>query len=125
VSSVQLRDYQIEALRALWRYWRAGGGNPLIELATGLGKSLLIAELGRRFCAHDRRIAILSHVREIIEQDAKAILALWPEAETRIGIMVRQLQFVRHRIQPARKSSMICRRSSLGVVPTMVAQLRR
>jgi DNA repair protein RadD len=75
-----LRPYQIEALAVLWDFWRAGGGNPLIDLATGLGKSFLIAELGRRFCKQQRRIVILSHVREIIEQDAKAILALWPEA---------------------------------------------
>jgi DNA repair protein RadD len=79
-----LRPYQIDALAELWRFWRAGGGNPLIDIATGLGKSFLIAELGRRFCKHQRRIVILSHVREIIEQDAKAILALWPEAP--IGI---------------------------------------
>jgi DNA repair protein RadD len=79
-----LRPYQIEALAALWDFWRAGGGNPLIDLATGLGKSFLIAELGRRFCKHGRRIVILSHVREIIEQDAKAIASLWREAP--IGI---------------------------------------
>jgi superfamily II DNA or RNA helicase len=50
-----LRAYQIEALKALWAFWLAGGGNPLIDLATGLGKSFLIAELGRRFCKNNRR----------------------------------------------------------------------
>jgi DNA repair protein RadD len=80
-----LRPYQIEAQTSLWDFWRAGGGNPLIDLATGLGKSFLIAELGRRFCKYQRRIVILSHVREIIEQDAKAILALWPESPTGIN----------------------------------------
>jgi superfamily II DNA or RNA helicase len=35
----ELRDYQRAALAELWRYWRRGGGNPLIDLATGLGKS--------------------------------------------------------------------------------------
>jgi DNA repair protein RadD len=79
-----LRPYQIETVTSLWDFWRAGGGNPVIDLATGLGKSFLIAELGRRFCKYQRRIVILSHVREIIEQDASAILALWPEAP--IGI---------------------------------------
>jgi DNA repair protein RadD len=77
---MQLRAYQHEALAALWRFWRAGGGNPLVALATGTGKSLLIADLCRRFALRDRRIVVLSHVREIIEQDFKALATLWPEA---------------------------------------------
>jgi DNA repair protein RadD len=80
----ELRDYQHAALAELWKYWRGGGGNPLIDLATGLGKSFLIAELGRRFCSHGRRVLVLSHIREIITQDLKAIRTLWPEAP--IGI---------------------------------------
>jgi DNA repair protein RadD len=80
----ELRNYQHAAIEALWTYWRGGGGNPLIDLATGLGKSFLIAELARRFCRHERRVLVLSHVREIILQDVAAIRALWPEAP--IGI---------------------------------------
>lgn len=75
-----LRPYQIEALAALWRDWRDGGDNPLVDLATGLDKSHLIADLVRRFARQGERVAVLSHVREIIEQDAKAIAALWPDA---------------------------------------------
>jgi DNA repair protein RadD len=79
-----LRPYQTAAVNALWAYWRAGGGNPLIDLATGLGKSFLIADLAHRFVRQDRRVLVLSHVREIIEQDCHAIRAVWPEAP--IGI---------------------------------------
>jgi DNA repair protein RadD len=38
-----LRPYQEAAIRALFEYWRAGGGNPLIDMATGTGKSLVIS----------------------------------------------------------------------------------
>jgi DNA repair protein RadD len=76
----QLRDYQRAVLIELWKYWRDGGGNPLVDLATGLGKSFLIAELGRRFCQQDRRVLVLSHIREIIVQDIAAIHAVWLEA---------------------------------------------
>jgi DNA repair protein RadD len=87
------RHYQTQTLDwiralpvgALWDFWRAGGGNPLIDLATGLGKSLLIAELCRRFAQKDRRVLVLSHVREIVEQDHRAILSLWPEAPVGIN----------------------------------------
>jgi DNA repair protein RadD len=76
---VELRSYQHDALLALFAYWREGGGNPLVDLPTGTGKSFLIAELSHRMLARQRRVLIVSHVREIIEQDAAAIRALWPD----------------------------------------------
>lgn len=76
---IVLRPYQQDALIALFKYWREGGGNPLIDFPTGTGKSFVIAELSRRLCLLERRILIASHVREIVEQDAAAIRAVWPD----------------------------------------------
>jgi DNA repair protein RadD len=42
---MQLRPYQREAIDALYTYWRGGGGNGLIVLPTGAGKSLVAATL--------------------------------------------------------------------------------
>ena len=83
-----LRPYQTEALAAAFRFWRDGGGDPLLDLATGTGKSLLIGELVRRLHATnpERRFLVLAHVRELIEQNIKALLAVWPEAQSLIGI---------------------------------------
>lgn len=79
--SIELRPYQKAAIAALWQYWRGGGGNPLLELATGAGKSLIIGELARRLLARRaRRILVVTHVMELIEQDVKAIKAVWPQA---------------------------------------------
>src|SRR5262249_764077 len=84
-TTVQLRLYQEAAIAALFDYWRAGGRNPLIEMATGTGKSLVIGELTRRLMAKaSRRILVLTHVKELIEQDARAVRAVWPGAP--IGI---------------------------------------
>lgn len=84
--SIELRPYQEAAIAALWDYWRGGGGNPLLELATGTGKSLIIGELVRRLMARRaRRILVLTHVKELIEQDVAAIKAVWPEAP--VGIV--------------------------------------
>src|SRR4030095_15053779 len=46
----------------------------LVEMATGTGKSLVIAELIRRLLAAkpSRRVLLLTHVRELIEHDANA-----------------------------------------------------
>jgi DNA repair protein RadD len=82
-----LRPYQEGAIEALYQYWRGGGGNPLVEMATGTGKSVVIGSVIRRL--HEgkpsRRFLILTHVRELIEQDAKAILSVWPEAPVGIN----------------------------------------
>jgi DNA repair protein RadD len=81
-----LRPYQTEAIAALYAYWRAGGGNPLVDMATGCGKSFVIAELIRRLYEGkpSRRFLLLTHVAELVEQDVAALRALWPHAP--IGI---------------------------------------
>lgn len=77
-----LRPYQRAALDALRDYWAQGGGNPLIEMATGTGKSIVIATLVRELLQEfpDLRVLMLVHVRELVEQNAKAMLRLWPDA---------------------------------------------
>jgi DNA repair protein RadD len=55
---------------ALNAFWDAGGGHPLAVLATGTGKSVLIAKLLQDIAAGfpDLRAAVLVHVRELLEQ---------------------------------------------------------
>lgn len=83
---IQLRDYQRSAIDAIHTYWAKGGGNPLIELATGTGKSILIAVLMRELIEAypDMRIIQLVHVRELVSQNALALLRYWPQSP--IGI---------------------------------------
>ena len=80
VDMFELRPYQHGALNALEDYWRAGGGNPL-SLATATGKSLVIAWLIRDLlpATHLQSLSLV-HVQELIEQDVKHLLGLWPEA---------------------------------------------
>lgn len=83
-----LRPYQREACDAVRAYWADGGGNPLVDLATGLGKSVVVAELTRSLIEEyrDIRVLMLVHVRELVEQNFKAMLRLWPGSADRIGI---------------------------------------
>ena len=79
----ELRAYQRQALDALDAYWaRRGSGNPLLSLATATGKSLLIAWLVRDAISKfpNVRILCLVHVQELIEQNVRHLLALWPDA---------------------------------------------
>lgn len=79
---IELRPYQQEALSALYEWFEAARGSPLLELPTGAGKSVVQAEFMRS--AIDRfpstRILCLTHVKELIQQNYSALLRLWPSA---------------------------------------------
>lgn len=83
---LELRPYQRESLDALYAYWGEGGGNGLIVLPTGAGKALVIAALVREVLEQwpDLRIAIVTHSRELVDQNAKELRGYWPAAP--IGI---------------------------------------
>ncbi|WP_422445505.1 DEAD/DEAH box helicase [Endozoicomonas sp. ALB091] len=82
----ELRWYQQEAIDAIYQYFSASQGNPLVCVSTGGGKSVIIADFIHGVLQHwpDQRFLILSHVKEIIEQNHEKIIAQWPEAPTGI-----------------------------------------
>lgn len=82
-----LRDYQQEAIDKTFDYLYANPDkNPCVVCPTGSGKSVIIAEFCRVSLTKwsNTRILMLTHQKELIEQDAKALKALYPEAD--IGI---------------------------------------
>jgi DNA repair protein RadD len=89
---MQLRQYQREAIDSLYGYWRQGGVDPaLIVIPTGGGKSLIMAQLIREIVEdYGARVLLLTHVKELIQQDHDEILELWPEAP--IGIFSASLK---------------------------------
>ena len=82
----ELRWYQQEAIDAIYRYFAGANGNPLVCVSTGGGKSVIIADFIHGVMRHwpGQRFLILSHVKEIIEQNHEKIVAQWPEAPTGI-----------------------------------------
>ncbi|WP_313329431.1 DEAD/DEAH box helicase family protein [Comamonas sp.] len=83
---IELRPYQQEAVKAVFDFFQTSPGNPLIELPTGSGKSLAMASTVKQAIAiyPPTNVLLLTHVKELIEQDYKAITKYWPEAP--IGI---------------------------------------
>jgi DNA repair protein RadD len=79
---MQPRDYQIEAVQALWSYFSRSTGNPLVAMPTGTGKSVVIALFVRSvFDAYpSSRVLMLTHVTKLVEQNFKKLLAVWPTA---------------------------------------------
>ena len=78
------RAYQIDAVQSVLDYFDAkeGNGHPLVVMPTGTGKSLVIAELIRRvLSAYPQvRVLMVTHVKELIEQNLEKILRIWPDA---------------------------------------------
>lgn len=79
---MQLRDYQAEAIKSTFDWFSGGGGNPLIVAPTGAGKSVILSELIRQAVQGypGTRVMCLAHVKELIEQNASALLRLWLDA---------------------------------------------
>lgn len=72
---IKLRHYQAEVTPACAKYFRySKGKHPLIALPTGSGKTYAIADLIKYVTEKwDTNVIIISHVKEILKQNYKAI----------------------------------------------------
>lgn len=80
---ISLRYYQQEALNAIYDYFLTHpNGNPLIGLPTGTGKSVIPAAFIQGIMRHwpNQRFLMITHVKELIAQNAEELYKLWPEA---------------------------------------------
>ena len=78
-----LRDYQTRTIDQLYAWFSAGNtGNPCLVLPTGSGKSHIIAALCKDALQSwpETRILMLTHVKELIAQNAEKMRQHWPNA---------------------------------------------
>ena len=80
--TLKLRHYQESAVQSLFDYWGEEAGNPLIDLATGTGKSAVMATIIQRLAEGwpNLRIMVVTHVAELIEQSYLELIGVWPFA---------------------------------------------
>lgn len=80
--TLSLRPYQRQSIDALYEHWHDGGGNGLIVIPTGGGKSLIIATLLREIMETWplMRIAMVTHSKELISQNHAELLNVWRNA---------------------------------------------
>lgn len=79
----KLRPYQEAAINGLYEYWATGrGDNPLIVAPTGAGKSAILGQIIMDAMSYDgTKVMVLTHVKELLEQNANALLRIYPEAD--------------------------------------------
>jgi DNA repair protein RadD len=80
--TLQLRQYQRDAIDALYSYWQDGGGNGLIVLPTGAGKALVLSKIIEELLADypDMRILNITHSKTLVSQNFKEFIGLSPFA---------------------------------------------
>lgn len=83
---MQLRGYQRESIDALYSWFAANTGNPLLVLPTAAGKSVIQATFVHEAISNwpRTRILLISHVKELLEQNVHKLISVWSEAP--IGI---------------------------------------
>lgn len=90
-----LRYYQNESLDAIEAAWDGGMQAPALVLATGLGKTVVMAELLRRAVRdYDRKPVVLVHRDELVRQTVDKLLAVDPT------LLVGVVQGPRHEVAP-------------------------
>lgn len=79
---LQPRSYQIEAVSSLYTYFGTKQGNPVLALPTGTGKSVIIAMFLQSIFYQfpGQKVMVLTHVKELIQQNFDKLLTLWPGA---------------------------------------------
>lgn len=79
---MQLRYYQEDCVRETFRYINGGGRAGIAVLPTASGKSLIIADIVMKILTKKNhvRIMMLTHVKELIEQNFEKLKTIWPTA---------------------------------------------
>ena len=75
---MKLRDYQQDSVDSAVAHFKKSTQSALIVLPTGAGKSIVIAELAR---IAKGRVLILTHVKELVEQNAEKVGLLTEDAD--------------------------------------------
>lgn len=73
MPALELRPYQAAAVERLEAEWASGRRRALLVMATGTGKTIVIAECVRRAVAAGGRCLVLAHRGELLDQAADKI----------------------------------------------------
>ena len=76
---IQLRNYQQEAVAAVYEHLRTRDDNPCVVIPTGGGKTPVMAQVCKDAIGRwDGRVLVLAHVKELLEQTAGTLSDMAP-----------------------------------------------
>lgn len=116
------RYYQEEAVGALYSFFQSHSGNPIIAMPTGTGKSVVIAMFLESIFRYypNQKIIVLTHVKELIEQNYQKLLQLWPAAPAGVNSAALNKREVHQRIIFAGIASVYKTASVFGKVDLLI-----
>lgn len=116
MTTVTLRDYQIQAVDSIYQYFYKKGGNPLVLMPTGTGKSVVIAAFVESIYKKwpSQKVIMATHVKELIEQNYKKLIAYWPFAPVGIYSAGLKKRDTRHPVIYGGIASMVGREQEFG-----------
>lgn len=87
-KTIELRDYQISAISQLESWLDVNEGNVCLCIPTAGGKSFILAEFFKRRLGEDpeSRLLLLTHQKELVEQDYNAMRKIAPEFDCGIYV---------------------------------------
>lgn len=126
-DTLPLRDYQREAIKAVFSAWSAWVQRPAVVLPTGAGKTVIFAHLTSQFIEkYGRRVVILVHRDELADQAINKIRAVAPHLrvgkvkaesdETDADVVVCSVQTLSHERRLARLHSSQTTGRRIGLV---------
>jgi len=113
---MQLRRYQEQAISDLRTAMQQGAKAPLLCLATGGGKTCILATIAAQAAAKGRHVLVLVHRRELIHQTASKLA--W--AGLQHGIIAAGHPASDHAVQVASVQTLVRRLPSMNWQPSLV-----
>ncbi|HKY45016.1 MAG TPA: DEAD/DEAH box helicase [Pyrinomonadaceae bacterium] len=88
MTEIKLRDYQREAIDAVFKAWAGGMQRPAIVLPTGAGKTVVFASLIKEWrheatyadFPHGTRVIVLAHRDELVDQALAKLRSVLPQS---------------------------------------------
>ncbi|MBX9785265.1 MAG: DEAD/DEAH box helicase [Chitinophagaceae bacterium] len=71
----ELRPYQTEGIRRIFNCWKEGRRSVLFQMPTGTGKTVLFSQIVKLGFDNNRRILIVVHRKELVEQITEKLTA--------------------------------------------------
>lgn len=93
------RYYQNEAVQSVFDYWEEEAGHPLVDMATGTGKSGTLAMLIKRLLEgwSHLRVMVVTHVEELVQGNFEEFIKMCPFSPS--GLFAASLGRRDHRAQ--------------------------